>query len=135
MVLAGTANAVTSTFSYNSAFQQIASATDPLSRTVNFNYDSIGNLTSVTDPLGHQSSFTYNAAGQALTATNPIARSASAHWSDVTLTRYVSSHPRMLELRSHSERLTTKELPVTKSSSIFSWTDEQSRATFSRKGR
>ena len=43
--LSGTANAVTTTYTYESTFNQVASVTDPLSHTWSFGYDSAGNLT------------------------------------------------------------------------------------------
>jgi RHS repeat-associated protein len=74
--LADTANAVTTTKTYTSAFpsafQQIASVTDPLNHTTSFDYDASGNLTKMTDPLGHQITVTYNSAGQPLTITDPL---------------------------------------------------------------
>lgn len=47
--LAGTADAVTTTFTYHASFSQVASVTDPLSHTTAFGYDGTGNLTSITD--------------------------------------------------------------------------------------
>ncbi|HZU32096.1 MAG TPA: Ig-like domain-containing protein, partial [Candidatus Angelobacter sp.] len=62
--LDGTANASTTTFTYEPLFQGMATVTDPLGHTSTFGYDASGNLTSVTDPLNHQNSLTYNANGQ-----------------------------------------------------------------------
>ena len=71
--LSGTMNAVTTTYTYESTFNQVASVTDPLSHTTSFTYDtSTGNLTTVTDPLSLQTSFTYNGAGEPLTATDAL---------------------------------------------------------------
>ena len=61
--LSGTSNAVTSHFTYTSAYNQLASVTDPLGHTTNFTYTN-GCLTQVTDALGHSSSIQCNAAGQ-----------------------------------------------------------------------
>ena len=47
--LAGTADAVTTTFTYHASFSQVASVTDPLSHTTAFGYDGTGNLTSITE--------------------------------------------------------------------------------------
>jgi RHS repeat-associated protein len=68
--LSGTANAITTTYTYEPTFNQRTSVTDPLNHTTSFAYDSNGNLVTVTDPLNHQTTFTYNAAGQPLTATD-----------------------------------------------------------------
>ena len=69
--LAGTADAVTTTFTYEPTFNQVASVTDPLGHTTSFGHDGVGNLTTITDALGHQSTLSYNAAGQPLTITTP----------------------------------------------------------------
>ena len=70
--LAGTTEAVTTSFTYEPEFNQIASVTDPLNHTTQFGYDSKGNLTSVTDPLTNQTVITYNTAGQPLTVRDPL---------------------------------------------------------------
>jgi RHS repeat-associated protein len=70
--LAGTGNAVTTTFTYEPAYHQIASVTDPLNQTTSFVYDYEGRLSTITDPLNHQTSFTSNHAGQPLTITNAL---------------------------------------------------------------
>jgi YD repeat-containing protein len=49
--LDGTSDAVTTTFTYEPQFNQLASVTDPLSHTTSFSYDQNGNLTTATDPL------------------------------------------------------------------------------------
>jgi RHS repeat-associated protein len=70
--LSGTGNAVSTSFTYESSHNQLASVTDPLSHTTSFGHDSSGNLTSVTDPLSHATTFTNNSAGQPLTVTDPL---------------------------------------------------------------
>src|SRR5438046_3758232 len=69
--LAGTPQAVTTMFTYDTTYSQVTSVTDPLRHTTTFMYDTKGNLTSATDPLGNTSSFTYNPAGQVVTSTDP----------------------------------------------------------------
>jgi YD repeat-containing protein len=69
--LAGTANAVTTRFTYDSTFANVTSITDPIGRTTRFDYDSHGNLTLAVDPLGNRASWTYNTAGQVLASTDP----------------------------------------------------------------
>jgi RHS repeat-associated protein len=61
--LSGTSNAVTTSFSYTSAYNQLASVTDPLGHTTNFSYTN-GCLTQITDALGHSSAIQCNGAGQ-----------------------------------------------------------------------
>src|SRR6266571_5247137 len=46
--LSGTPNAVTTTMTYDSAFNQLLSVTDPLNNTTRFTYDSQDNLTGIT---------------------------------------------------------------------------------------
>jgi RHS repeat-associated protein len=70
--LDGTPDAVTTSFTYEPQFNQVASVTDPLIHTTSFTYDSRGNLITTTDPLGHQTNTTYNSAGQILTSTDPL---------------------------------------------------------------
>ncbi len=71
--LAGTANAATTTFTYDIGFWPLlASITDPLNHTTTFAYSHPGNVATVTDPLSHATTFTYNAAGQPLTITTPL---------------------------------------------------------------
>jgi RHS repeat-associated protein len=69
---AGTANAVTASFTYEPVFNRLATATDPLNHTMSFSYDSKGSLIGTTDPLGHQSSVAYNPAGQPISATDAL---------------------------------------------------------------
>ena len=52
--LDGTADALTTTFTYEPSFNQLQSVTDPLGHSTTFAYDAIGELTSITDPLNHQ---------------------------------------------------------------------------------
>jgi YD repeat-containing protein len=70
--LAQTSNAVTSSFTYTSQFNQLETVTDPLNHTTTFQYDGVGNLLSITDPLNHQTTFTSNSAGQVATATDAM---------------------------------------------------------------
>jgi RHS repeat-associated protein len=65
------ANQVTTTYTYEPAFNQVATITDALNHTTTFSYDSAGNLQTVQDANGNQTSYTYNSQGQPLTATTP----------------------------------------------------------------
>src|SRR5215510_8903401 len=73
--LAGTGNAVTTSFTYEATFNQLASVTDPLNHTTQFGYDTKGNVTSVSDLISNQATFAYNFAGQPTSATNPLGKS------------------------------------------------------------
>jgi RHS repeat-associated protein len=68
--LAGTANAVAETWTYN-AMNLVATSKNGLNLTTTFTYDTIGRLTSVKNPLNQATSFTYNSAGQPLTVKDP----------------------------------------------------------------
>jgi len=61
--LSGTSSAVTTSFTYTSAYNQLASVTDPLGHTTSFSYTN-GCLTQVTDALGHNTTLQCNSAGQ-----------------------------------------------------------------------
>jgi RHS repeat-associated protein len=65
--LSGTSSAVTTSYTYEPMFSQLASVTDPMSHTASYSYDQNGNLTQITDPLGHQTTLTYNGQGQVVT--------------------------------------------------------------------
>jgi RHS repeat-associated protein len=68
--LADTANALTTSFTYESTFNQLTSISGPLNHTTNLAYDNSGNLISVTDPLGNQGTCAYNTAGLPFSYTN-----------------------------------------------------------------
>lgn len=69
-LLAGTANAVTYSYSYTSdGFNQVQSATDPLGHTTSYSYTN-GCLTDITDALGHSTSIICNSAGQPTVVTD-----------------------------------------------------------------
>jgi RHS repeat-associated protein len=63
---------VTTSFTYESKFDQVATITDPLNHTTSFEYDTLGRVTRITDPLGHETTFTHNSAGQPLTVVNDL---------------------------------------------------------------
>jgi len=69
--LSGTADAVTTTFTYEPTFNQVATITDPLTHTTTLGYDSFGNRTSITNPLSQQATLTYNTNNQPVTVTTP----------------------------------------------------------------
>jgi RHS repeat-associated protein len=70
--LSGTSNAVTTNFTYESTYNQLASVTDPLSHTTTYGHDTNVNLTPITDTLSHQTTFTYNSQGQVVSATDSL---------------------------------------------------------------
>ncbi len=70
--LAGTPNAVTTSFTYDPTFSQVTTVTDPLNHTTSFGYDPKGALTSITDPLQHQTVITPDATGQPASIQDPL---------------------------------------------------------------
>jgi RHS repeat-associated protein len=70
--LAGTADAVTTTFTYEPLFHQLATVTDPLMHTWTQGHSAAGTLTSVTDPMSHQTTVELNAAGLVTSMTDPL---------------------------------------------------------------
>jgi len=83
--LAGTAGAVTTTMTYEPAFNQVTSLTDPLGHTTRFTHDSRGNRTAIIDALGKQTTFDYNAAGQPVSITDPLGNRTTLSYEGGTL--------------------------------------------------
>jgi YD repeat-containing protein len=77
--LAGTGNAVTTNYTYESTFSQLATVTDALSHTTTFTRNSTGDVTTITDPLSHTTTLTYNTAGQPLSVTNAAGTTSFAY--------------------------------------------------------
>ena len=75
--LAGTADAVTTTFTYEPVYHQLATVTDPLQHTTTLGYGARGKLVSVRDPLGHETTLAYNGAGQPVSVTNALSKTTS----------------------------------------------------------
>jgi RHS repeat-associated protein len=70
--MADTAEAVTTSYTYDPVFGKPTSITDPLNKVTHFTYDVKGNLTSQSDPLGHGPTYTYNNAGQPTSMTDAL---------------------------------------------------------------
>lgn len=68
--LAGTSNAVTDSFTYDSTYQQLTRYTDPLEHTTRLGLDALGNVTSVTDALGNTVQVTNDSLGRPTAITN-----------------------------------------------------------------
>ena len=68
--LAGTPEAVTESYTYEPAYNQVATHTNALGKTTTYTYDALGRLVEITDPLGNKTSLTYNAAGQPVSIKN-----------------------------------------------------------------
>jgi len=67
-------NALTTAFTYDPTFNQLASITDPLNHTFTFGHDTKGNLTSITNALNQTTTILPNEAGQPISVTNPLSQ-------------------------------------------------------------
>ncbi len=107
----GTADAATTSYTYDATTNGIATmtdprshvwsytydshgnvltATDPLSHTITNTYDSLNGLLSVTDPLSHTTTYTYDSGGNRLTESRLLT---GTTYRTVTYTHGDSSHP------------------------------------------
>jgi RHS repeat-associated protein len=78
--------ALTTRYTYEPHFQQVATITDPLEHTTSYGYDAAGNLTSTTDPLQHQTTFAYNSIGQLTSTTDALQHTTTFGYSGGDLT-------------------------------------------------
>ncbi|MGL5004733.1 MAG: RHS repeat-associated core domain-containing protein, partial [Casimicrobium sp.] len=70
--LAGTANAVTTTYTYGTAYNLVTSIKDPNNNATTLGYDSLGRLTTITDANSNATTMTYDAQGRVLTSKNAL---------------------------------------------------------------
>src|SRR5438874_1391411 len=78
--LAGTVQAVTTSYTYEPMFNQLASVTDPLFHQTTFGYDASGKLMSITNALVKTWAVNLNSAGQRLSITSPAPISATTYF-------------------------------------------------------
>lgn len=86
-LLAGTSEAATTSFTYDTTFNKTTSITDPLGHTTDFTYDPAGNLLSVTDPLNEQTTLTYDGNGELITSTDPLGNTTQFTYANGDLVR------------------------------------------------
>jgi RHS repeat-associated protein len=84
--LEGTLDEVTTTFTYEPVFGQLATITDPLLHTWTVGYDASGKRTSTTDPLSHQTTMAMNPAGQVTSVTDGLSHTWQFGYSNGDLT-------------------------------------------------
>ena len=84
--LSGTANPVTSTFSYAAPVGQLQWATDPLGNTTYYRYDSNQSPQQIMDPLGHVQNLVYNTSGQLTSVTDGMNNTTSFGYTGGDLT-------------------------------------------------
>jgi len=70
--LAGTGEAVTTSYTYEPLYFQLVTITDPLTHVWTWTYDSQGRLNGMTDPLTHHTTIALNPAGQVTSVTDPL---------------------------------------------------------------
>ncbi|HEU4890872.1 MAG TPA: RHS repeat-associated core domain-containing protein [Vicinamibacterales bacterium] len=63
---------LTTRYTYDPRFQDIATVTDPLNHTTTYGYDDAGDLRSVTDALQHSTTLEYNGQGQITATTDAL---------------------------------------------------------------
>jgi YD repeat-containing protein len=74
--LADTPDAVTTTYTYEPTFNQVATITDPLNHVTTFGHDTKGTLTSVTNHLNQTTTIVPNTVGQPSSITDePLSNS------------------------------------------------------------
>jgi len=69
--LAGTANAATTSFSYEGNYHQLTGITDPLGNSWSITTNATGDPVTIQDPLNNQTIVTYSPQGQPLTVKDP----------------------------------------------------------------
>ena len=84
--LAGTGDAVTTNYTYEPLYFQMATITDPLTHTWTWTYDGQGRLTGMTDPLTHHTTIGLNTAGQVTSVTDPLSHQWQFTYSEGDLT-------------------------------------------------
>lgn len=89
------AGSLTTRYTYDPRFQQVATVTDPLNHTTTYGYDDVGNLTSVTDPLQHQTTFGYNAQGQVTWVKDALQHTTNFSYTNGDLTTVTDSLSRV----------------------------------------
>lgn len=73
--LAGTPDAITTSYTYEPRFRQLSSVTDPLGHTWTASYDNAGRLTGIGNPSGHRTVIAMNSAGLVTRVTDPLQHS------------------------------------------------------------
>ena len=84
--LAETSSPVTSYFSFDSTYNQLASVTDPLGHTTSFSIDTNGNTVQISDPLSHNTAVSYNPDGTPATVTDAQSNTVAFGYSGGDLT-------------------------------------------------
>lgn len=75
--MAGTPNAITTSFTYDPIFNRLTSSTDALGNTTTRAYDTAGNLASITDPRGQKWTFQHDANGELTGVSDPLGNTAA----------------------------------------------------------
>ncbi|MFN9726216.1 RHS repeat-associated core domain-containing protein [Acidovorax sp.] len=97
--LAGTANAVSTTITYDPVFNQPLTITNPLGHKFTLTYNTKGNLTKVSDPLGNAYNITYDIQGKPLNITNPVSKVTKLAWDGADLSTVTDALNRVMQYR------------------------------------
>jgi YD repeat-containing protein len=81
--LSGTANAVTTSMTYDPIFSKVTSITDPLGHKTTMQYDpTTGNLLTLSNPMSNTVTLTYDNFGEIVSAQDPVGNSTSLKYSN-----------------------------------------------------
>ena len=105
--LAGTANAVTDSFTYDPTTQKPTMHTDPLGHVTTVGYDWLGNLTSIADPLGDTIQVANDAQGKPVSITNALGKVTQLSYSQADLSAVTDPLGRTVSLFNDSVGRTT----------------------------
>jgi RHS repeat-associated protein len=105
--LAGTANAVTDSFTYDPTTQKPTTHTDPLGHVTTVGYDWLGNLTSVADPLGDTIQVANDAQGKPISITDQLGHVTQLTYSQSDLSAVTDPLGRTVSLFNDSVGRTT----------------------------
>ncbi|WP_140630132.1 kelch repeat-containing protein [Methylibium rhizosphaerae] len=96
--LAGTANAVSASMTWDATLGRPLTMTNANGRTTTLAYDLKGNLTKVTDPLGNATSFGYDPQGKRVSVTNPLGKQTTLGYDGPDLTSVTDPLGRQVQL-------------------------------------
>ncbi len=113
------------TWTYTTSLHRVSTATDVLSHTTSFSYDTAGNLTSATDAAGKTTSYTYNSHGLPTSVTLPDPDGTGPLSAAVTSLAY-DSYARLTTLTNPDS--STRTLGYNAADNITSDTDELAHA-------
>jgi RHS repeat-associated protein len=122
-LLAGSANAVSTTMTYEPAFHLLQTVTDANGNTATMAYDSNGNLTRITDPLGHATTFSFDAQGRPLSSTDPLGRVTTLRYDGPDLSSVTDALGRQAESFTDTVGRVIASVDPLGNRSVYAWDD------------